>query len=100
MGMFELAPVGIPIAIAGLAYMLTIGMRLMPRHNHDAAPGAEVGNRLYQADLVVPDGSPLIGKIIADTPIAASSDFTIVNLLRDGKSLSASVGSAILEAGD
>lgn len=100
MGMFELAPVGIPIAIAGLAYMLTFGMRLMPRRDHDADPRSEVGNRLYQADLVVPDGSPLIGKIIADSPVAAKSDYTIVKLLRDGKSLNTNASSATLEEGD
>ena len=100
MGMFELAPVGIPIAIAGLAYMLTFGMRLMPRQDHDADPRSEVGNRLYQADLVVPDGSPLIGKIIADSPVAAKSDYTIVKLLRDGKSLNTNASSATLEEGD
>jgi di/tricarboxylate transporter len=30
MGMFELAPVGVPITIAGLVYMMTIGRRIIP----------------------------------------------------------------------
>ena len=33
MGMFELAPVGIPIAIAGLLYVWLIGVRLMPERD-------------------------------------------------------------------
>ena len=58
MGMFELAPVGIPIAIAGLIYMLTIGVRLMPDHKHDATTKEDLGNRKYQTDLVIPEESP------------------------------------------
>ena len=54
MGMFELAPVGIPIALAGLIYMLTIGIRLMPDHKHETASKEDLGNRKYQADLVIP----------------------------------------------
>jgi hypothetical protein len=30
MGMFELAPVGIPITLAGLSYMMTLGRRMIP----------------------------------------------------------------------
>ena len=73
MGMFELAPVGIPIAVAGIIYMLTIGVRLMPnseKEGHDGRPRQPH----YQADLVMPEGSSLIGKTMAKSPIAANSD--------------------------
>ena len=88
MGMFELAPAGIPIAIAGIIYMLTIGIRLMPQRNTGDTQGQEVGNRHYTADLVVPEGSPLIGKALAESPVGTDSGFTIARLLRDGKTVS------------
>ena len=100
MGMFELAPAGIPVAIAGLIYMLTIGIRLMPHRETDGASLQDVGNRSYQADLVVPDGSPLIGKTIANSPVAADLGYAIVKLLRAGKSLNAKSASSVLAAGD
>ena len=99
MGMFELAPVGIPIAIAGLIYMLTIGIRLMPDHKHDAASKEDLGNRKYQADLVIPEESSLIGKTLAQSPLADIKDYTIVKLVRDGKSLNTK-DPVVLEAGD
>ena len=64
MGMFEFSPVGIPIAIAGIIYMLTVGVRLMPNHEKEGPSQVDVGTRTYQADLVIPDGSSLIGKTI------------------------------------
>ena len=100
MGMFELAPVGIPIAVAGIIYMLTIGVRLMPHREKDGPALEDVGNRTYQADLVIPDGSSLIGKTIAESPMAAPSDYAIVKLLRGSKTLDSRNAKTVLAAGD
>jgi di/tricarboxylate transporter len=100
MGMFELAPVGIPIAIAGLIYMLTIGVRLMPDHKHDAASKEDLGNRKYQADLVIPQDSSLIGKSLTASPLADIKDYTIVKFIRGGKGLNSKESNIVLEAGD
>ncbi len=99
MGLFELAPAGIPIAIAGIAYMLTIGLRLMPDRGRDAASPAELGDRNYAADLVVAEGSPHIGSTLEDSPVGKDSGFSVVRLLRDGKPVSGKA-QARLEAGD
>lgn len=99
MGLFEPAPVGIPIAIIGILYMLTLGLRLMPDRARDAATPEEVGNRRYAADLVVPDGSPLIGKTLDKSPIGEDTGFTVVRLLRGGKPVTGK-NTAGLEAGD
>lgn len=99
MGMFELAPAGIPIAVAGIAYMLTIGLRLMPDRGRDAANAQELGNRDYTADLVVSDGSPLIGMPVEESPIGRDTGFTVVRLLRDGKPVTGR-DKAALAAGD
>jgi di/tricarboxylate transporter len=85
MGMFELAPVGIPVAVAGIAYMLTIGMRLMPDRSAKSDGQQAVGERAYAADLLVPADSPLIGKRLKDTPINEDSGLKVVRLIRAGK---------------
>ena len=100
MGMFELAPAGIPIAIVGLVYMLTAGIRLMPHRGRDAVSIDDVGNRTYQADLLVPADSPLIGKTLSDSPVAKDSAFKIVKLLRAGKGLDAADSGVTLAQGD
>ncbi len=100
MGMFELAPAGIPVAVVGLIYMLTVGIRLMPHREHDQRAVEDVGHRSYQADLTVPADSALIGKTIAESPVTADSGFTVVKLLRSGKTLDAKDPTIQLEAGD
>lgn len=100
MGLFELAPVGIPIAIAGIIYMLTIGVRLMPNREKDGPSIEDVGNRTYQADLVIPEGSPLIGKTLAESPLSDPSDYAVVKLLRGSKALDSRAAKTVLAAGD
>jgi di/tricarboxylate transporter len=100
MGMFELAPAGIPIAVLGIAYMLTLGIRLMPDRARDAAQQGEVGgNRDYAADLVVAEESPLIGLTLAESPVGQETGFRIVRLLRGGKPVTGKA-EAQLAAGD
>jgi di/tricarboxylate transporter len=99
MGMFELAPAGIPVAIAGIIYMLTIGVRLMPNRKAQEATTEEVGNRSYNADLVVPEDSPLIGTPLVESPVGTDSGFNVVRIVRDGKLLTKR-NEAILKAGD
>ena len=61
LGMFELAPLGVPIAVFGLIFIFFIAHRLMPDH---VAPVCELENRedkLYLTELRIPSKSQLIG---------------------------------------
>ncbi|MEZ4730991.1 MAG: SLC13 family permease [Caldilineaceae bacterium] len=81
MGMFELTPVGIPIAIAGVLYMLTIGRRLLPDRSTPDDLG-QLGNRLYLTELVVLPNSPLIGKTLPESGLGHDLDLTVVRIVR------------------
>jgi len=62
LGMFELSPVGLPIALGGIAILLFAAPRLMPGH---AAPICEVKDsehRRYLAEIKIPRGSMLTGR--------------------------------------
>jgi di/tricarboxylate transporter len=81
MGMFELAPVGIPIAVLGIVYVWAIGVRLIP-HREDQKADERIGERKYQADVIVIEGGPLVGKSLGDAKITGA--LTVVKLLRGG----------------
>ena len=72
MGMFEMAPVGIPIAIVGLLYMWLIGVRLIPQRD-DQKPEEKIGERTYQADVLVTEDGPLVGKTLEDAKITTDA---------------------------
>jgi di/tricarboxylate transporter len=81
MGMFELAPVGIPIAVMGLLYVWTIGVRLLPRRQDQKAE-EKIGERTYQADVVVTNDGPLVGKSLKEAKITGNAGLKAVKLIR------------------
>lgn len=85
MSMFELAPAGIPITIAGLIYMLTVAPRLMPKQRTEKNE-ADIGHRTYQADLVVLAGSPLAGKTLDETRLEKDLDLKVRDIVRESDS--------------
>jgi di/tricarboxylate transporter len=101
MGMFELAPVGIPIAIVGLLYVWMIGTRLLPEREDQKAQ-EEIGERLYQADVMVEEDGPLVGKSLADAKLTDGAGFEVVKVLRGEETVRGDkrLGALALAAGD
>lgn len=71
MSMFELAPVGVPLAIAGIGYMVIFGPKLLP--NRSSITGSlEIDFRVVPLHhLLITDGSELIGQKLLDTPLGS-----------------------------
>lgn len=83
MGMFELAPVGIPVAVAGLVYMFFIGRRLIPDRAGSEGLLEEFGVRSYITEVLVLQKSPLVGKTLAEANLGRDLDLSVVRVLRD-----------------
>lgn len=82
LGMFELTPVGIPIAVAGLLYMFFLGQRAIPNR----APVAlldEFEVRPYITEVLVLPDSPLVGKTLAEANLGRDLDLEVVRVLRE-----------------
>jgi di/tricarboxylate transporter len=68
MTMFQLAPVGIPLAIAGIAYLVIFGPKLIPSRS-TISGSLDIKDRttpLYH--ILIGENSPMIGKQLRDTP--------------------------------
>ncbi|HSH39531.1 MAG TPA: SLC13 family permease [Chthoniobacterales bacterium] len=84
MGMFELAPVGIPITLAGLVYMMTLGRRMVPdRFRPEEIGGSAQSMRAYLTEVLVQPDSPLIGKTIAQSGLGRDLDLTALRIVRN-----------------
>jgi di/tricarboxylate transporter len=101
-GMFELAPVGIPIVLVGLVYMATLGRRMLPdRFADDGKKEADqFGIREYLSEILVLPGSPLIGKSIADSALGRDFDLTILRIARKTGETIQPRSESILQEGD
>ena len=85
--MFDFAPVGLAVAIVGVAYVALIGWRLIPvaRGQHNTATElSHLGD--YLAEAKVPEESTVIGRKVRDLDeIAAEHEVEIVGLVRRGE---------------
>jgi di/tricarboxylate transporter len=98
MGMFELAPVGIPITVAGLAYMFTLGLKLLPdRHEESLEEGYHL--RDYLTEIVVQADSPFVGKTLAESKLGSEMDLVLMSIARDGRRI-VPHAREVLQAGD
>ena len=70
--MFELTSVGVAIVAIGMLYMLLVGLRLLPRREGADSLTEQYHVRQYMSEVLVLEGSPLIGKRLSEAPIATS----------------------------
>jgi di/tricarboxylate transporter len=85
--MFDFAPVGLAVAIVGVAYVALIGWRLIPvaRGEHNTAKElSRLGD--YLAEVKVAEESPAIGQKVRELDdIATEHEAEIVGLVRRGE---------------
>jgi di/tricarboxylate transporter len=82
-GMFELTPVGVPIAVAGLIYMFLVGRRLVPARDYSKQLVEEFGLRSYLTELVLLPKSQLAGKTLAESGLGRNLDLTVLRIVRN-----------------
>ena len=101
MTMFELAPIGIPLCIAGVAYLTIFGPRLIPSRS-SITGSLEIANRTSPLHhLLVTENSPLVGKKLIDTPLAhRESDGHVMEVRRNGARLMDSLGDIVVQKND
>lgn len=99
LGMLELTPVGIPIAIAGLIYMYTLGRRLLPDRTPVDGNGA-LAVRAYLTEIMIAPESPLIGKTLNESGLGRDLDIKVLRVVREKRRYFSPRADLMLEAGD
>jgi di/tricarboxylate transporter len=97
--MFELAPVGIPIAVVGITYMFVLGRHLVP----DRIPEEQIeqiSTRLYLTEVSIPAESPLAGKTLRAAGLGSEMDLKVLRVVRDKTRHVLPRASTRLEEGD
>ena len=86
--MFDFAPVGVPVALAGLAFLVLVGWRLVPTRRREGADSFVTGT--YVTEARVPEGSTTVGKTLRDLEgDLEEADAQIVGLIRNERRIPA-----------
>lgn len=98
LGMFDIAAVGIPSAIAGMAYLMLVGRRLLP--DRQSGTSAFANPREYTVEMLVePDGA-LVNKTIVEAGLRQLGRLYLVEIVREGRIVPAVNSSERLLADD
>ncbi|WP_299823023.1 SLC13 family permease [uncultured Jannaschia sp.] len=97
-GLFEIAPLGLAVALVGCAFLLLLGRRLLPERD-TVGTTLSRAPRAWLSDAFVPAGSPLIGQAPLSVP-AFSQGGCVVDVVRGDASLRRMLADVRLEPGD
>ncbi len=97
-GMFEITRLGLPCAIAGIAYVLLAGRRLLP--DRRALDAVFANPREYTLEMQIEVGSPLAGKTIDAADLRHLPGCFLAELMRGGQILTAVQPDEVLQVGD
>src|SRR4051794_14359810 len=84
MSMFEIGYVGLPCALLGATYLLTIGRKLLPDRK-DLIEQLEESRREYLVEMLVQSGCRLVGKKVGDAGLRHLPGLFLIEIDRDGQ---------------
>jgi di/tricarboxylate transporter len=86
--MFDFAPVGLCVALAGIIFVALIGWRLIPEHERAKRIRTSDDIENFVVEAQMSEGSKSIGLRVTDlSPLAKEHDVLVLGLVRQGKRL-------------
>lgn len=101
MSMFALTPVGLPLAIAGIGYLVIFGPKLLPSRS-SITGSLEIDHRTTPLrHLLIGEGSELIGKKLFDTQLGSrEAGIHVLEIRRRGARLMVPLSEVSVERND
>jgi len=96
--MFDFSPTGVPVAIAGLVFLVLIGWRLVPSRKQQGKGNFETGT--YFTEARVPDRSKAAGMTLREIEEALSGDAQVVGMIRNERRIPAPGAFREVRSGD
>lgn len=97
-GFFEFSGLGLVFFAAGLLYMATLGIHLVPMRGERNAAACGLGDYLTQ--IVLTDGAASIGMRVSESALVRDTDLDVIEIRRDGERIAVPAAALTLRAGD
>ncbi|MFI4893990.1 MAG: SLC13 family permease [Phycisphaerales bacterium JB058] len=98
MGIFTIALVGVPFALVGAVYLMTVGSSLLPTRGSVLSPSDDA--RAYTVEMLVAAGGPLEGRTIEQAGLRHLPGLFLAEIERAGSILAAVGPNEKLQGGD
>jgi di/tricarboxylate transporter len=98
--LFEISSVGVPLTVIGIIYLCTVGLRILPNRETFSDIMAGSRQRQFLTEVLVPLGSPLVGKTADESGVAKKLNARVIDVIRDRISLAPDIDRIVLQAGD
>jgi di/tricarboxylate transporter len=99
LGLFEQTPVGLPVAVVGLAVLIGVAYRWIPDRGDPALAAVDALREFALHLEVAPDG-PLVGRTVADAGLRHLSGVFLADLVRDERHIGPVSPEEVLVGGD
>jgi di/tricarboxylate transporter len=101
-GVFELTPIGLPLAVVGFVYMIVFSRWLPGRAGaaEEIEEDDQRSRRLFLTELEVPESSPAIGRTVRELSLADKARLNPIGLIRGAVRLAEGVLDTPLKALD
>ncbi len=97
--MFDFAPVGLPVAVAGVLFMGLIGWRMIPARKPAGADGFDTG--AYLTEAYVPESSATAGKTLREIDkVIDEIDAQVIGVVRNDVRVTAPSRGWVVRTGD
>jgi di/tricarboxylate transporter len=81
--LFDFTPVGLPLTCIAVAF-LSVGWRLLPANRRgQPTPERRFAIEDYTSEAVLPEGSPLVGKTVADLEALGEGEVAVTGVIRE-----------------
>ncbi len=98
LGMFEIAWVGLPCAVVGMVYLLTLGRWLLPQRRPPISLSDDP--RQYTVEMIIDSGGPLVGKTIEQAGLRHLPGMYLMEVDRPDEVIPAVGPNTLLKAND
>jgi di/tricarboxylate transporter len=99
-GMFELSAIGIPLLLAGTAFLVFFGNRLLPHRETLTAILSEEERKEFMAEVFVRPDSEFCGQKVSECGMTNHRQIRLIEIIRNGVALKGNPKDQVLEAGD
>jgi di/tricarboxylate transporter len=98
--LFEIAPLGIAVTLAGGAFLAIFGNRLLPTRQSMGMLLSDRSKMKFFTEVAVPEDSTLIGQKVMEVDLFKRDGVRLIDVLRGDASLRRDLAPVTLQAGD